>query len=319
MKDFTMRAAIITAVLTGIFTVLAGVVTYWITNKQPELGYTITGGPALPALNGSKRIFVVEVVNSGSKEIAQAYIRVSLPAGEFSEIAAEATPGVQIREDKLPRQLEIKSDLLNPGDTIKIAALIAQPFSGMDPAVIVRAPGVKAIDQTKKTSEFWRDAKYQSALLVLISSVAAAIASLILRPRSTVSRALGISTGGFTLDQSELCAYICGSYGLAEEADRLRFGGSEITYRGAADYLKLRALRLPLGDRQLHIRALRALLFQKKLTPQSIGVIVKSIEELGGAISSDEVDEIRSRSIEEGVDSVGWRSLIDASAKDSLG
>lgn len=124
MAESTTKTAVVTAVLTGIFTVAAGVATYWLTTKEPE-PYSVAGGPALAASTGSKRIFVVELRNSGRKEVSQAMVHLSVKQGELTETASEASAGVKLTEERTSRQVEIRADLLNPGDIVKVSTLIS--------------------------------------------------------------------------------------------------------------------------------------------------------------------------------------------------
>lgn len=145
MSDSGTKTAVITAVLTGVFTVLAGVATYWFTTKEPALSYSVIAGPAVSGAGGTKRIYVVEVRNSGSKEVAQTLVQLALKTGELTEVAAEATPGVKMTEEKTARQIDIRADMLNPGDTVKLSLLMSLVPPETEPIVTVRAPGFKRL------------------------------------------------------------------------------------------------------------------------------------------------------------------------------
>lgn len=312
MSESSMKTAIVTAVITGIFTVLAGLGTYWITSKEPELSFTVAGGPSLPLTSGTKRIFVVEVRNTGRKEIQQTLVQLALPGGELSEVAFEVTPGVTVNEKKTEKQIDIRADLLNPGDTIKVSILTSLVSPDAEPRVVVRAPGVIAIDQSKKSSGFLSKEEPESFLILIVPAIAAVLATFLSLSRSTLARKLGFPSINTSMDQSEIAAYVCGSCELYDEADRLRFGGSEITYRGTADFLRHRARRSSATDSPRYALALKALLLNKEMSSSAFQPISDAIAEISGkSFSSSDFEEIRRNAVGEGNDPSKWRSTVE--------
>lgn len=87
-----MKQTIIAALITGLFTIAAGVGTYWFTQKEPALTYSVAGSPVLPGAGVAKQIYVIEVRNTGKKEVANALAEVKLRVGKIEESASEAVP-----------------------------------------------------------------------------------------------------------------------------------------------------------------------------------------------------------------------------------
>lgn len=313
MSESTTKTAIITAAITGLFTVIAGIATYWITTKEPELAYSVVGGPTLSGTTGSKRIFVVEVRNSGRKEIAQTLVQLSLQGGELSEVASEASPGVKLVEEKRQRQVEIRADMLNPGDLVKVSFLTSLLSVDSEPKVVVRAPGVHATTESQKSDGLFGKGKPTDLLALLASALGAVMSSFLILSRSRIARKLGMPSIGLSIDQSEVGAFVCGTCGLFEESDRLRFGGSEISYRGIADYLHHRAIQVPLDERAKYSIALRALLLNKGIANMSSSTIRKAIDAVGlEAIYDTEYENILGQAIDEGNEPVIWRERVES-------
>jgi hypothetical protein len=315
MSDSSTKTAVITAVLTGVFTVVAGIATYWFTTKEPALSYSVTGGPTLAGALGTKRIFVVEVRNSGKKEIAQTLVQLAIKAGELSEVAAEATPGVKLTEEKTSHQIDIRADLLNPGDTVKVSLLTSMPSVDAEPKVTVRAPGVQGVADGGRRYGVLSLGKWEGLSVLLIPAVAAVLSSLILPllPRTELGRKLGLKApGGPSMDQSEIAAYVCGACGLIEEASELRFGGSEVSYRGVADYLRHRALARASEERRPFEIALRALLLNEEIAERSISTIRWALGAIAPAkISDAEFEELRKSAVVESQNPELWRERVD--------
>ena len=313
MSESTTKTAIITALLTGVFTVVAGIATYWLTTKEPELSFSVVGGPTLSGTTGTKRIFVVEVRNSGRKEIAQTLVQLALQGGELSEVASEASPGVKLTGEKTPRQVDIRADSLNPGDFVKVSFLTSLASPDTEPKVVVRAPGVQAIAVSEKRGGLFTKDKPSELFALLAAALGAVTSSFIILTRSRISRKLGLPSSSSSIDQSEVGAFVCGACGLFEESDRLRFGGSEISFRGTADYLRHRALRAAPEERPKYNAALRALLLNKAISPFSFSAIRAAIDVVGTERLSDaEFDLLRGEAIDEGDEPDVWRMEVEA-------
>lgn len=319
MSDSSTKTAVITAVLTGVFTVIAGVATYWFTTKEPELSYSVIGGPTLPGDLESKRIFVVEVRNSGRKEITQTFVQLALKSGELNEVATEATPGVKLTEDKNARKVDINADLLNPGDSVKISLLTSLTSPDALPNVTVRAPGVKAVAESNQRDRFLSLDNPEDILKLLAPAFAAVVTSFMLLSSSRLGSKLGLKGISSSIDQFEVVSYICDACGLFEEANNFRFSGVEASYRGAADYLRHRALKVPTEDRIKYETALRALLLSDMIASRSVESIRWAIDAIGVTrIADDEFKELRKQALDEGSNPTLWRERVDAYARSQL-
>jgi hypothetical protein len=323
MNETNTKSAIITAVLTGVVTIIAGVAVYWITTKEPALTYSVVGGPTLAGANGSKRIFVIEVRNTGRKEIPQTFVRIALPNGELSEIASEASPGVKLQEAKSQRQIELNADLLNPSDVVKVSFLASLVSTGSEPQVVVRAPGVTASagSTDEKVEGMFGTKLFSSILMLFVAALSAAVSSLYLMlSRSKIAQRLGVSPRNKpSLDQAEVGAFVCGACHLYEEAERLRFGGTDTSYRGMADYLRHQAARANRDQLPRYEVALRALLLTGGISPNSVGAIVAAIRAVGGRdFADEELARLQELAIHEGVNPVAWREQIESYASREL-
>lgn len=308
----SMKTAVVTAILTGVFTVIAGVATYWFTNKEPELSYSVAGGPALSSDSGAKRIFVVEVRNAGKKEVVQTLIQIDLKDGDLNEAASEASPGVKVVEEKTPHRINISADVLNQGDVVKVSFLASLISRDADPVVTVRAPGVKAVAEATKIDHAFDLTQSKRLLPLLLAALAAVLSTFFIVARIGVfGRLTSFSSSG--LDQCELAAYICAECGLYEEADQLRFGGGEISYRGAGDFLRQKAQRLSASQRQRYETALRTLLLVPRLAPNSLISIRSAVDSIAAIPMTDvEIETMRNNIVVENDDPINWRQRVNS-------
>ncbi|WP_146249901.1 MULTISPECIES: hypothetical protein [unclassified Pseudomonas] len=306
MKD-SVKIALITAGLTGVFTVAASFATYWLTNKSPEMVYTLVGGPSFSSPDGAKRIFVLEVNNKGSKEIKNAFIQIRLPSGELSEVAADATAGVKIDETRSKSTFELNADILNPEDTIKISLLTTQQNNNSAPVVVARAPGIKATDVSNKTEKTSFD--YIFAAITLIAVLAQLLSSFV------TSRYKKKAPKSFSsnIDPKEQSCFIFGACGLANETPKLG-----TSYRSTADLLYLLSKQSEKHQIQAMI-ALKAHLFIGNIADASLHLFRDYIEKINHApLTEADYKKIRDAATEERSDPVKWRNTISSFIKAEL-
>ncbi|WP_236248520.1 hypothetical protein [Pseudomonas mosselii] len=305
MKE-SVKIAIITAVLTGAFTVAASLATYWITNKSPEIVYTLVGGPSFSSPEGAKRIFVLEINNTGAKEIKNAFVQISLPTGELSEVAADATAGVKISEKRSKSLFELNTDILNPEDTVKISLLTTQQNNGPVPSVVVRAPGINATDITNKT-------KTSSFEYIFAAVTAIAVLAQLLSTFVTSRYKNKHTKSGTSISPREQSTFIFGACGLKDETPYI--GPS---YRSAADLLRV----LSTDSEKAHSQALVALkahLLIGRIESSSLRVIKHHIQQVSGDLfTEEEFKKIRDVAADEKDDPVEWRIRIRHFIKEEL-
>jgi len=319
MSDSSTKTAVITAVLTGVFTILAGIVTFWFTTKEPALSYSVIAGPAVVSAGGTKRIYVVEVRNSGNKEVAQTLMQLVLKSGELTDVAAEATPGVKLTEEKTERQIDILADILNPGDTVKLSLLMSLVPPESEPKVTVRAPGVQGVADSSKRDGPFSLLKPSGLLALFAPALAAVMSSFLLLSRSALGRKLGLKGIGASINQSELVAYICEICHLSEEAEHLRFGGGKTTYRGAADYLRHRAVIATEEEKGTYETALRSILLINNIAVHSVESIRWAIDSITQTKITDlEFRALRKQAIDESSQPMLWREQVDAYVSERL-
>lgn len=323
MSDSNTKTAIITAILTGVFTVIAGLATYWVTNKEPALTYSVVGGPSLPGVSGEKRIFVVEIRNSGKKEVPNAFLRIALNVGSLSEVASEASAGVRIREERGEQKIDIVADLLNPKDIVTISFLAESTSRLTEPQVFLRAPGVTAVSESVEKNKSGLFGSKNSGILTLIVAAIAAVSSslFLMLSKSKVAQKLGMSGAiSGSIVQAEIGSFICGTCYLYSEAEQLRFGGSDISYRGIADYLQHRAALADESKIQLYDVALRALLLCENMAENSAQAIAAAIRSIGSAkFNEQDFRNLRLQAIKEGADPVAWRKKIEEFVHSQIG
>ena len=114
-----VKQIIITAAVTGFFTLLVGLRIYFFTTKAPALSYSVVESPILPIQNKYKQIYVIEVHNTGKKEVLNVASIVEITKGEIEEAAYEAPRGLKLTEKKSPSSYFVEIPFLNPEENLK--------------------------------------------------------------------------------------------------------------------------------------------------------------------------------------------------------
>lgn len=175
-----MKATIIAAIITGIFTIVAGFVTNLVTQKEPALTYSISESPILPGPGITKQIYVILVTNTGKKDVSETLTLVELKEGEIKETASEASPGMKLLEEKGSQIFKVTADTMNPGEYVKLSLLLSSQNGKLEPKVVVRSPGVNAslLEKSKPINQ----------LPILIATALAATMSVLLSASPLIRR-----------------------------------------------------------------------------------------------------------------------------------
>ena len=307
-----MKQTIIAAIITGLFTIAAGVGTYWFTQKEPALTYSVVGSPILPGTGDAKQIYVIEVRNTGRREVSNALAEVGLRSAKIEESASESSPGLKLKEEKRDSSFSVNADTINPGEYMKLSLLLSSKSGEFSPSVIVRAPGVNAslLDPGKKSESVEK-------LPILLSALAATF-SVLIGASPIVRRILGFSPmsirmAAASLDQNEVSSYICARAGLDEESRLFRFSLSDCSYRGAADFLMFQGLKSEESVRPKYIAALKAFLLNERMSDVSIASIKRAIRILSSEpFEEASLTKLTSSAIGEGDDPAELRNRIDS-------
>ena len=300
-----MKATVVASVITGFFTIAAGVVTYWVTQREPAITYSVSESPVLSGSETAKQILVVDVRNTGKKEVTDLLVQVLLSEGAIDDGAVEASPGLDVEEERGPGLFSIQAETVNPGEFTKLSLLIASQAGDIKPDVIVRAPGASASLKESNTGSEPVERP------VLAATALAAVLSAMLLSSPLARRAL-TGYSGQSLAQNEVVAYICAKAELHEESEKLRFSSASLSYRGAADYLMFQALQVDPLARRRYLAALKAMLLNEHMSKQSAASIRRAIEATSGSsLTEEDMGQLVAKSIGEGSQPEKLRDAID--------
>jgi len=144
-SKFNLKHTLTTALITLLLTVLAGYILYRVQFKSPALNYIVASSPGMPGSAVFKRIFVVTVENTGSKEASDVTINLSLADGSIVDATHDASRGLSAKEQLTSTTYDLSIPSLNPDEQVTLFAEIVTIGSDTEPEVEVRGAGVTGV------------------------------------------------------------------------------------------------------------------------------------------------------------------------------
>ena len=317
-STFNWKQVTVTATITCVFTVLAGLATYYFTTHSPKLEYSLVQGPPLTSGGQSKRIYVLNVRNTGSKEVEAVGIQVIAAHAQLAEYSVRTNPGLQLEQRTDTAQFTGSTAVMNPRDSVTLSFLLSEDSSRSEPVIAVRGKGV--VGEEASRANGWRRDLPLSFLGIVLAATLGSLASVTPIVRRLVR---GNSDGSdeelerlVSLDdRPDVIAYILGALGLMEESAAVRFRRADPSFRGIADYLVHRAEHNP-DMRMQSLAALECLILSPRMADESRELVVRAARKLGS--SDDDITELRTRAAK--IESATQlRDEVDTIAKTYLG
>jgi hypothetical protein len=301
---FDWKQAVVAALVACVFTIVAGVITYYATTREPDLKYSIASGPTLSSSGEERQIFLLRVRNTGRKEVESVSVQVGAGRGRIVDYVVQSSLGLELSQQADSSRRQITVPVLNPGDSVVVSFLYAARSTGGEPIVAVRGKGlIGELDSTESNPR----RVFSTALLV--GALAASLG--VLTSLATVTRQiLGWSTRslGDADDRKDVIAYVLAQAGFVDEAKKLWLSDIDPTYRSIADLVVSTATAEP-ARRSQCLLAAKGLLLYPNVTDASRDVIARAARVLGAR--DDEIGELRGR-LEKSATAIEVRDAIDS-------
>lgn len=302
------------ALISAVFTVLASVVVYYFTTKRPRLTYSVSASPVLSSPKGFTSIYAVRVTDAGKTEVDSVECAVTLSGGSIEDARTRINPAIPITESRSAGEYSALVPSLNPGESFTMGLLIETPTENGEPHVGVRGKGVNGerSDQGQAGPE-GQPSTIAAGVVAILGFFSLTFVTIVRRGR--LPALLPFSGGPY--ERNETVAHVLAAAGLHEEAEKVRFAPSEMSFMGSSDYIAGVAAKDPTKVRQCAL-ALKALLLVGHIFRGSRDVIVRNLRQLeGDAFDPAEIDSIRRRA--KGPDGADLRERIDKLASELEG
>jgi hypothetical protein len=285
MKDIGgLKTIIISAVVTGVITLLTTLVINYFTSKKNKLSYITQTSIPFQKDSLNVRIYNLDLINDGDEVIEGIKGVIKFDNQEISDYKLKSSPVLAIHDTLSDGKYEISIGSLNPSEKVTVSFLISSPnYIDSLPKVDFRAKGLSAkseevSDKKDESSSFFYILLFGVLLALFPSSF---LLFLIKKKR--------MANGQHSDDQSRILSYLCGVHGLLDESERYLNKMNSVNYWSEADYFGNLTLQdINNSNNEKRLLVLLDLLRYAKVSDESIGIIYYNIAKVYKIIGNSE-------------------------------
>lgn len=293
------KSILVTTVVTGAVTVVAGQILFWTQSKEPRLIYNSVLSEPFVEENYSRYIQQIDIVNSGDTFLENINFRIDFSNARIANHSVKIEPTILYSEEVDEKFLQINVNSLNEGETVRISLiLIATGSELVEPEISLRAKNAKG--QIKDKGE-------KSEVFIIVIALASAYIGLLAALLSTSTgrnafqRVFGMLFFRVSFGEEEEQAHAIASAlaisGLSDRAKEVLYPLHSRKYWSEADLLASEAISS--GDEETKTKilaALRILETNDDMAPSSRAIIMCNIArilEVSGK-TNEAIDALRS-------------------------
>lgn len=262
-KRINWAQIIITAVITGIVTILVGMLLFNLQTRKPKLTYEIPETSPFQGKDQNFAIYNVSFYNNGGTVINDVTSVIQVPNASLSDIKVSAAPSLKYTTNITNDILTLEIPNLNQAETISVSILaMSQSKMPQSPDVSVRGMGITGEKLISSASNaFLENDKW----IVIIAAVAvfasglSGFSSILSGRRPSSISFLGITVpipggnqrvidGKHREDQNKVLAYLCGLHGLLDDVENYLNRQCDTSYWAEADRFSAVAMVDPKSD-----------------------------------------------------------------------
>ena len=263
-------SVIVTALATGIVTILSTLTLSAIQNRSPSLIYTTI--ESIPFADGIEYTGIYHVVinNDGKKEVENVTTNIRLHEANITSFQIQSALGITYSDSLLPNQLDLFFPLLNPTEEVRISLLASSLDSlPQKPEVALRARGVTGKLRSPQDDSSFQFSKVIPSLLGAFTGIG--FMYFMLRTRLGLSKL-------HRSDQRKILAYICSLNEKHDEAEYYYTHAHEVHYWSESDRLTNKAINSREYDSAISI--LQSLINYAALKRASKAIVLSNLARL---------------------------------------
>lgn len=290
MRKLNWVAILLTALVTGVVTIGAGVILDRLRTREPRLVYSTLDTIPFTGENRVLAIYHVSIDNEGKRAVEDVACHIRIPWASIEESVVSADPAIPYDKSTEGDTLKLHFPGLNASEAAQVSVLAtAASELPIRPVVSLRAKGVSGVKKSAEKEQVPFVYKYLSALTALIG-VTTGLVFLQAIFRVAI-RSKGEKRYGD--DQRQVLAYVCGIHGLTAEVDRYLSQLPKASYWAEADRLAGVAIASNNPETTQQIKsALKDLLeYDVAIAKSSRGLICYNLARMAAAAGDSE--EIR--------------------------
>jgi hypothetical protein len=286
-KKINWQQILVTALITGIITVISGLIVFKFQEHEPKLTYSAIETIPFEGSNKVVGIYNVVLENEGKKDLKDVVCVVKISKSQIDQYKVSVNPANIHSETQKDDTLTVKLSGLNPSEEVTVSILASsQSTLPKRPEVALRAVGLTG---TEKSSN-GKDGKFQDLLLTVAGGVLATLALLFTLSSKLKGRVLGSTVSKIlpsekhSGDQRNILAYLCNLFKLNEEEEKYRSLNYKVEYWSESDKLAMSAIESKSSDYSLKIdKLLRELTQYASMSDDSEAIVYYNIARVAAA------------------------------------
>ncbi len=241
-KKINWKKIIITALMTGAVTIMAGMILFNLQTKKPKLVYDSPETSPFQGAGKNFAIYNVVISNTGGTNIEEVVGVVQFPDSFIDELKVTAPLSLNYSSNFIGDTLSIEIPNLNPTESISVSILVtSQSDMKNSPVVSVRGMGISGVARTSpETGNLIKEPLFTVALIVSLFSIFSSYFGVSISSVSVAGLKFPFPrfdniSGRHYGDQNKILSYLCGLNGLVEEMDEYLVRDGNTDYWSEAD------------------------------------------------------------------------------------
>jgi hypothetical protein len=272
---------LVTAIITGVITIISGAILFRIQTREPNLVYTAPDTRPFSGTDRNFAIYNVSISNPGKAGIPDVVGVIQVASATLEDLRITAAPSLTCTHNIISSTLELRIPELNPNETIGVS-ILATSKSDLpnSPDVSVRGSGITGIEGTSPETKRFSDwftwalpatlAVYSGLAFVYIARRRGSLFLLVSHKHSDA--------------QNEILAYLCGLHGLMNDVQEYLSKPCDTSYWAEADRFAAIAVANPTADEaEKRKNVLKDLLEYASVASLSVGIIYYDVARIAFA------------------------------------
>jgi len=284
------KQILVTALITGIITVGAGMLISHFQTREPRLTYSAEDALPLEGPVENIAIYHVRIENSGKKVVEDIACQLSFSKATIKQSRVILEPSITYDEIILSNVYRIEISNLNPEETVILSVLASSPEQLPNrPKISLRSKGVTGVEASEDRGNG------MNWVLIVLSTITMFAMTYVIIRTTGLTRRLGLTfledydESKHGDDQRQILSYLCGIHKLNEEVERYLNMSSETSYWAESDRFAMLAVGNPTGEQATKYKSvLEDLLIYGTINQKSEGIIHYNIARIAKSQTNDE-------------------------------
>lgn len=291
-ENNNIKTIIISAIVTGLITVLTTLGINYFSSKQNKLTYSTQSSIPFQKDSLNVKILNIDLYNSGDEPVENISGLIQFNNQQISDYKIKSLPTLSFKEVIEKNDFKLNITSLNPTEKISISFLLSSPLTiDSIPKINFRAKGLFAEEKNESESEN-KSSPFNK--IILIAATLSVFLSSLLLPffRKHLKGRVNNSVDDeeqHSDDQNKIIAYLCGVHGLTSEINRYLDMKTAVSYWSEADYFgNISWLNKGHADNEKRLLVLLDMIEYARVAKESQAIIFYNIGKIYKALDNND-------------------------------